>query len=373
MRHKKIKLSSGIILLIFLLYSCGNHVSTESNAVKKFCIPDSLLKNIICDTLHSELVKSEIVLSGKIAFNEDNVSKIFPLVSGHVSEVKVSLGDYVEKGKVLAVIRSSDMANYFNEFKSSQSELVIAKKNLEVTSSLSSSGVSSEKDLLVARNDYQKALAQLNKITEVLKINGSSFQANDSTGSGYVIKAPISGFIVEKNVNVGMDLRTDASDNLFTISDLKELWAAANVYETDISKIQVGSAAEVSVLSYPDKIFSGKVDRISNMLDPETKVINVKIRLVNKDYILKPGMFAHIVISLPEGKKMLAVNTNTIIFDENKSYVLHFRNKCDISLQQVTIVKSFNNLSFIQSDSLSEGDLAIGRNGLFIYTALKNF
>jgi membrane fusion protein, heavy metal efflux system len=373
MRQKKIKLSSGTILLIFLLYSCGNHVPTESNAVQEFCIPDSLLKNITYDTIHSEMVKSEIVLSGKIAFNEDNVSKIFPLVSGHVSDVKVSLGDYVEKGKVLAVIRSSDMANYFNEFKSSQSELVIANKNLEVTGSLRSSGVSSEKDLLVAQNEYQKALAQLNKITEVLKINGSSFQANDSTGSGYVIKAPISGFIVEKNVNVGMDLRTDANDNLFTISDLKELWAAANVYETDISKIQVGSAAEVSALSYPDKIFNGKVERISHVLDPETKAINVKIRLVNKDYILKPGMFAHIVIHLPDDKKMLAIKTATIIFDDNKSYLLHFRSKCDVNLQQVTIFKSFNNMSFIQSDSLHEGDLAIVRNGLFIFTALKNF
>jgi len=373
MRHKKIIICSGVFLLIFLLYSCSNHVPTESNAVQKFCIPDSLLKNITYDTLHSELIKSEIVLSGKIAFNEDNVSKIFPLVSGHVSDVKVSLGDYVEKGKVLAVIRSSDMANYFNEFKSSQSELVISKKNLEVTSSMRSSGVSSEKDLLVAQNEYQKALAQLNKITEVLKINGSSFQVNDSTGSEYIIKAPISGYIVEKNVNVGMDLRTDANDNLFTISDPKELWAAANVYETDISKIQVGSAAEVSTLSYPDKIFSGKVDRISNMLDPETKVINVKIRLVNKDYILKPGMFAHIVIRLPEDNKMLAIKTATIIFDDNKSYLLHFRSKCIVSIQQVNILKSFSDMSFIKSDSLREGDLAIVRNGLFIFTALKNF
>ena len=79
---------------------------------------------------------------------------------------------------------------------------------------------------------------------------------NDSTGSGYVIKSPISGFVVEKNVTAGMDLRPDANDNLFTISDLKELWATANVYETDISKIKAGSDAEVATLSYPDKKYS---------------------------------------------------------------------------------------------------------------------
>ena len=372
MKRRKILFGSGLIVAFLLVNSCKNHVSFNGNADQKFCIPDSLMKNLTFDTLHMESVNSELILSGKIAFNEDKVSRIFPMVSGHVTEVKVSLGDYVEKDKVLAVIRSADMANYFNEYKSSQSELAIAEKNLEVTGSMRSSGVSSEKDYMVAQNEYQKALAEYKKIKEVLAINGSSFPASDSTGSGYVIKAPISGFVVEKNVTVGMDLRPDANDNLFTISDLKELWATANVYESDISKIKVGSDAEVVTLSYPDKNFTGKIERISNILDPETKLMNVKIGLRNSEYDLKPGMFAHIVIRFPADKKMLAVKTNSIIFDDNKSYLLHFRTKCDITVKQVTILKSFNDISFIDGDSLHEGDLTVDRTSLFIYTALKN-
>lgn len=372
MQHKELLFRLGSSFLILFMFSCSNHVSPDSNALKKFCIPDSLLKNVTFDTLRMESVKSELTLSGKISFNDDNVSKVFPMVSGHVKDVKVSLGDYVEKGKVLAIIESSDMANYFNEFKSSQSELAIAKKTLEVSSNMRSSGVSSEKDYLVAQNEYQKALAEFIKINEVLKINGSSIPANDSTGSNYVIKTPVSGFVVEKNVTVGMNLRTDAGNNLFTISDLKELWATANVYEIDIAKIKTGSDAEVVTLSFPDTKFSGKVERISNILDPETKLINIKIGLRNPEYKLKPGMFARIAIRFPEDKKMLAVKTNTIIFDENKSYVLNYRSKCDIRIQQVTILKSINDISFIECDSLKEGDLTITRNGLFIFTALKN-
>jgi membrane fusion protein, heavy metal efflux system len=372
MEQRKKLSGLGPTVAILFFYSCSSHVSTYNNAVQKFCIPDSLLKNVTYDTLRSEMVNTELTLSGKIAFNEDHIAKIFPLVSGHVSDVKVSLGDYVKKGTVLAEIRSSDMANYFNEFRSSQSELAIAGKNLEVISNMRSSGVSSEKDWLVAQNEYQKALAQYNKIKEVLKINGSSFPPNDSTGSGHVIIAPISGFIAEKNITIGMDLRPDANDNLFTISDLKDVWATANVFETDIAKIQVGSSAEVITLSYPDKKFSGRVERISNILDPETKVMSVKIHLENKDFILKPGMFAHITIRLPEDKKMLALKSNSVIYDDNKSYVLRFRGKCNITIQQVTIFKSFNNVSFVVCDSLREGDLAVAQNGLFIYTALKN-
>ena len=115
------------------------------------------------------------------------------------------------------------------------------------------SGVSSEKDYLTAQIEYRKALAEFNKVSEVLKIYGGNISAGDSTGSGYNIKAPANGFIVEKNVNTGMELRTDNTNNLFTISDLKEVWAVANVYETDIAKIKQGSGAEISTLSYPDK------------------------------------------------------------------------------------------------------------------------
>lgn len=362
----------GSIISLSLLYSCGGSVSNQDDTAKKqFCLPDSLLKNITFDTLKSEAVNSELNLSGKLTYNEDYVAKIFPLVSGHVVYVKVSLGDYVEKGKVLAVIRSSDMANYFNEFRSSQSELAIAKKTLEVTTSMRSSGITSDKDWLIAQNEYQKAVAQHNKILEVLKIYGGSFSAKDSTGSGYIITSPIDGFIVGKDITIGKDIRADDNSILFTISDLKDIWAVASVFETDIAKVRVGSFADIRILSYPDEQFSGKVERISNVLDPETKVMSIKVRLENPDYKLKPGMFAHFIIHFPEDKKMLAVKSASIIFSDNKNYVLRYRGKCDVTMHEVRIFKTFNGLSFIENESLREGDLAIAKNGLFVFTAIE--
>jgi cobalt-zinc-cadmium efflux system membrane fusion protein len=372
MQQKKLLSGLSIFLSVIFIYSCGTRVSSDHTNDGRFCIPDSLLKNVTFDTLHSGSVKSELPLSGRITFNEDKVLRIFPLVSGQVTEVKVTLGDYIEKGKVLAIIESSDMANYFNEYRSSQSEVAIARKNLEVTTNMRNSGVSSEKDYLIAQNEYEKALAEFKKIKEVLKIFGSSFDAKDSTGSGYVIKSPISGFVVDKNVTVGMDLRPDASTNLFTISDLKELWATANVYETDVSKIKPGSDAEIVTLSFPDKKFYGKVERISNILDPETKSMSVKIRLDNRDFKLKPGMFARISISLPEDKKMLIVKSSAIIYDGDKSYVLKYSDKCNVSIEKIDVFKSLNNLNYFESDSLRDGDLLILRNGIYIFTALKS-
>lgn len=360
------------IISLSLLYSCNSHGSNGDDAAQNNnCLPDSLLKNLTYDTIKSKPVTSELSLSGKITYNEDNVAKVFPLVSGQVTDVKVSLGDYVERGKVLAVIRSSDMANYYDEFKSSQAELAVAKKNLEVTTSMKNSGISSEKDYLIAQNDYKKALAEYNKILEVLKINGSSFSAKDSTGSGYVIKSPIEGFVVEKNITTGKDIRPDDNSALFTISDLKDVWAVANVFETDITKVQVGSLADITTLSYPEKIFNGKIEHISNILDPETKVMSIRVSLANPDFKLKPGMFAHFTLHFPENKPMLAVKSTSVIFSDNKNYILRYRGKCDVTIQQVDIFKSSDGISFIESKSLKEGDLAIARDGLFVFTELE--
>lgn len=371
MKNKKIFFYLLLSQVFFIFSSCGNSVSEKEDAKNKFCIPDSMVKNITVDTVKSESVMSDLKLSGKITVNEDNIVKVFPLAGGHVAEVKVSLGDFVQQGQTLAVINSSDIANYFNEYTAAKSELDITKKNLEVTEDMNKNGLGSEKELIDAQEDYTKALSAYNKASEVLRIFGNATKEDAISGSEYLIKSPITGFIVDKNINTGMELRTDDANNLFTISDLKEVWAVANVYETDISKIKTGSDVLISTLSYPDKKFSGKVERISNILNPETNVMTVKIRLANEDYSLKPGMFANISILFPETEKMLVVSSKSIVFDENKNYVVHFKNRCDMEMQQVKVVKSFNDISYIQNESLHKGDLVISRNELFVFSELK--
>ncbi|MFX8266578.1 efflux RND transporter periplasmic adaptor subunit, partial [Acinetobacter baumannii] len=78
------------------------------------------------------------------------------------------------------------------------------------------------------------------------------------------IKAPISGFIVQKNITNNTSIRSDNGTNLFTISDLKKVWIQANVYEANISKIHVGETVSVTTVSYPDRIFKGTIDKIVN-------------------------------------------------------------------------------------------------------------
>src|ERR1035437_7915978 len=132
-------ITAGIFLL--LMNACSDKSSNaDENVSKKFCLTDSLLKKISFDTVKVETVTNELILSGTITFNEDKVVKIFPLASGHVQDVKVSLGDYVEVGQTLAEIQSTDVAGLSNDFSAAQSDVAIAKKNLDAADDMHKSG-----------------------------------------------------------------------------------------------------------------------------------------------------------------------------------------------------------------------------------------
>lgn len=116
------------MLIALAISSC--HDKPEPTEEKKgYVLPDSLLKTIEIDSVTSSRVMNTLTLTGKVDFNEDNVIKIFPTISGQVSEIKVMPGDYVKQGQVLAVFRSSDMAGYSNDFVNARSNLEIAKEN----------------------------------------------------------------------------------------------------------------------------------------------------------------------------------------------------------------------------------------------------
>jgi cobalt-zinc-cadmium efflux system membrane fusion protein len=108
------------------------------------------------------------------------------------------------------------------------------------------------------------------------------------------------------------------------------------------------------------------------VLNPETKVMNIRIRLDNADYALKPGMFAKVTISYTEKMRMLTLNSGSILFDNNRSYVVNFKNKCNMKSQPVTVYQSWSGKSYLKGDSLKAGDVVIARHSLFVFTALKH-
>ncbi|MFT3855881.1 MAG: efflux RND transporter periplasmic adaptor subunit [Ilumatobacteraceae bacterium] len=354
-------------LLSFLIAFAACQEHNESVVVDRapYIIPDTLLKTITMDTVRDGELINAITLTGQVDFNQDKQVTLFPLVSGNVEDVKVQLGDYVTAGQPLAIIRSSEMAGYSNNLVQAETSLTAAKKQLDAAQDLFKSGLSSSLDLTTAQTNYDQAAAQLEMVRRVLKING-----NNTQGS-YEVKAPINGFLVQKTVTNAQAIRTDNGNPMFVISDLKNVWIWANVYESNIDKISMGDIVDVRTLTYPDRVFHGKVDKIMHVLDPNSRVTKVRIVIDNTDYALRPLMFASVTVSNTKHQQALYVPKTALIFDNSRYYVLvyHGAGKADITPVETT--GSFGDKVYIKS-GVTTGEQVITKDAMQIYDQLNN-
>lgn len=363
-QHSAFKIITAIAALA--ITGCTEHPAPKQEDTQ-FVLSDTMAKMIQLDTVRTSNIDDALTLSGEISFNENNVIKIFPRSSGQVVESKVSLGDKVEKGQTIAVIKSADVAGNYADLSGADADVAIAKRQLDNAESLYKSGIASEKDFTEAKQNYLKAEASRQKIQSVLSING----VNSQPGGVYTITAPISGYIVEKKVNAGSFIRPDMGDNLFTISDLKNVWVWANVFETDIPKVKEGADVQVTTLAYPGKVFSGKIDKLSEVLDPTNKAMRVRISLENDGLLLKPEMFAKVLVSNVEKVKAVSIPTKALVSQNGKDFVVVYNSNKDMQVAPVNILKTLGDITYVR-EGVTPGQLLVVKNQLLLFEQLLN-
>jgi len=296
------------------LQSC-HHAEEGQEKDTRFQVTDTLLNSLLIDTVKAASALSQFTLTGTIAPDENKMVKVFPMVSGVAQDVNVQLGDVVQKGQTLAIMKSAEMAGFTKDYITSQADIRNTRRVMESTQDLYKGGLASQKDFEQAQADYQKAVAEGKRA-------GAVIQINKSNENGYEVKTPISGFVVEKNLTNNTQVRADNNQNLFTIANLSTVYVLVNVYESDIAKIQTGDVVKITTLSYPDKVFDGKIDRIDNMLDPDNKVTHARVKITNPGNLLKPGMFANVLIKAKSGETLPEVSTRALVFDNDRNYVI---------------------------------------------------
>ena len=355
-----------IILLAALFFAgaCTKDKKNEEQA-SAFRLSDTMLAKCEFYTADEKEVKNELRLFGKIQADNNKQAEVYSIVGGNVVKINVELGDYVQKGQVLAVIRSGEVAGYERDRLDAYGDVAVAEKNLQVAKDLFKGKLSSEKDVIAAQRELERQQAELARINEVFSIY------NLKKGSLYNITASMSGFIVHKEININEQIRADKSDVLFSIAEINEVWAMANVNESDIPRVKVGFDASVSTLSYPDEVYKGKIDKIFTEIDPDTKAMKVRIRIPNANYKLKPEMNATVNVAYSEHDQMIAVPSSSVIFDKSKNWVMIFKDRANIETRLVEVHRQLGDITYISS-GLSKGDKVISKNGMLIYDALND-
>ncbi|MGC4041028.1 MAG: efflux RND transporter periplasmic adaptor subunit [Flavobacterium sp.] len=353
-------------LLLSATFVASCKQEAENHEIKQtFVMSEKMLSTTKTAAAQLEPLKNQLNFYGKITSDNNKFIEIYPVVGGNVLKVNVELGDFVQKGQLLATIRSTEVAGYEKELDDAKNDLLVAKNNYKVAKELFDGKLNTEREVIEAKGEYEKAESQLNRIRQTYKIY------NIKSGAIYEVRAPIGGFIIQKTINEGMLLRSDKTDNIFDIAEITNVWAIANINETDISQVNLGNDAEISSLSYPNKKFYGKVDKIYNIIDPETKAMKARVKLENKGFLLKPEMRVTIKVSYTENQQMIAIPSSAIVFDKSKNFVMIFKDKNNILTRQVEVFRQVGDTSYIAS-GLDAGEKVLTTNQLLIYDALND-
>ncbi|MBO9619160.1 MAG: efflux RND transporter periplasmic adaptor subunit [Niabella sp.] len=349
-----------------MLAACGtNEPKKEQNIVKGFELSDVMMKTTTTAEAHKQPVETVMNFFGKISADKNHYIDVFPLVGGNVISVNAELGDYVKKGQVLATIRSTEMAGFQKDLSDAKTDLVVAQNNLRVAQEMYAGKLSTEKEVLEAKSQVTKAEDQLKRATAV----GAIY--NIRNGNLYSVMAPISGYIVQKNINKDMQLRSDRTDNIFDVANTTDVWAIVNVNEADIDKIALGMKAEVATLSYPDKKFYGKIDKIFKIIDPQTNAMQARVVLSNSQGLLIPESKATIKIYNTEASSAIAIPSRAVIFDNNRNYIIQFISQSNLKVKEIKLLKQTGDTTYV-SEGLEEGDKVVTNNQLMIYRSLNN-
>lgn len=228
---------------------------------------------------------------GKLEFDEKKITTISPKVGGWIDDLYVDYtGKMVRKGQPLLSIYSPDLV-------SAQEEFLLALKIKKIYAAQSSADISIQGENL---------LQSVRKRLLLWDITSKQIENLEKTGEikkNLLLFSPVDGFVMEKTVFKGMGIMPGTA--LYKIGDLSSIWVIADIYEFELSFVQVGQKAVITLTSFPGEVFEGAVTYIYPALDPKTRTAKIRFDLPNPEFRLKPEMWAQVELKVPLGRKLV--------------------------------------------------------------------
>jgi RND family efflux transporter MFP subunit len=294
----------------------------------------------------------------------------------------VDIGDRVEAGQPLVEIEAPEMDQQIDQAKATvqqtQAALDQAQANFQqgkadtemarVTAgrwnSLSKKGVVSQQENDLYQSQYESKAANLQSLEKAIAAQRSSLlaaQANvarlERMQSYLLVKAPFSGIITLRNVDVGA-LVNIGSTMLFRIAQTDTLRVYVNVPQSHANSIRTGQPAQITVANIPGRLFAGTVARTANSLDPSTRTMLVEVHVPNVDGALFPGMYAQVDLSSARAAPPLTVPSDALIMQPGGSTVAVVRPNRTVHLQKIEVGRDYGDRLEVVN-GLSEGDMII--------------
>jgi len=246
----------------------------------------------------------------------------------------------------------------------SQTQLASAKANL--------AKASSRRDVIEAENQLQRASAAVAVAKSRINLSNKTYTTrlqqlgNRANDKGLVtVTAPISGKVADREVTIGQSFE-DAGGKLMTIVNDSRVYATANIYEKDLSKVRTGQPINVKVASVADRTFTGEIAVVGSVVEGETRVVPVKAEIVNSGGVLKPGMFAELEVLTNQSSTAILTIPNSAVVEANNKKQVYVQNGNAYQAVEVTLGQTSGDMVEVKT-GLFEGDSIVTHRATQLY------
>jgi len=357
------------LCLAFMVVSCTSKsgLNEKENYTLQgdtIIIPDnSILKaKLKIETVRSEMFQKHITTTGTVKAIPNNYAQVAAPFSGRITKSFVRLGQKVNVGSPIFEISSPSFLEACKSYFQTRQEMQLADKNLRRQQDLLKNGVGVKKDLEEAevhydltKRDCENAIASLN----VYNVNTEDIVL----GQPLVVRSPIRGEIVENNIVIGQYMKEDA-EPVAVVAELSKVWVVGQLKEKNISLIHESDEVEIKLPCLQDKTIKGNVYHISEMLDEETRSVQVFIECDNLDRSMKPGMYVSVqFFSLSENTILVPVRS--VLQMENSSFVF-VRLKGNKFIRRMVELDGTDHDRVILKSGLKPNDEIISEGGFYL-------
>lgn len=233
------------------------------------------------------------VIPAEIHLDPTRTAHVAPLVAGRLRDVHVRLGDPVHAGDVLGQLASADAGDLAAAIADTRARLSVAEAATVRIEALGPTGVASQRSLLEARSERDRAQAELTGLTQRRGVVGSR------GGQMVSLIAPLDGVIVDLHAVPGETVA--AGEMVFTVADVHHVWAIGRAPELVIAELREGLPATLRLHAYPAERFDGTVALLSPTLDEHTRTLDVRVELDDPSGRLRAGLFGSLALGSTDG------------------------------------------------------------------------
>lgn len=273
-------------------------------------------------------------VTARITTVEALTSPSFAPLAGRVVESKVHLGDHVEKGQELVLVRTADLSTLERDVRSAELAVNTRTAGVERMKALVESRAGSENDLLLAKSELEEARLALSAAKSRLK----SLQiSRDKDDTAYWVLASRSGTVVQLEATPGSQVGPDRGVPVATVADLAEVLAVADVPQRDAVDLQKGAPAQVFPQGAAGDSIYGEVEVVSEVVDADRQTVPVRVRFENSGRRLRPNAYVDLVFSVVGARTAVLLPAVSVVRDGSTAVVFVETEKGTFTRRQVVL------------------------------------